>query len=303
MVRASILVKCYDGRPFLESFLKTTFPIIERQTEQRYEVIILYSGAEAEAVEVAAKQRNTRVIRIEPKQFTHPLALNIAAQNAQGEFLVCLSADAVPVDEKWLSSLLKPFEDPEVAGTYGRQLPGEGANPFDYIRAWLWYGPQRKIQTYEDSHAFSNANSAVRKSLWEEHNFDEALREGVEDYEWALWAQQEKGFVIVYEPEAAVYHSHGNPHDLPSLGWGGYWERARRFKAIRASIDEGKGYPVPRSTPYLQLGIVSILLLVAILVLRSQSLISDPLALLLLSTPLLMFMGALVGLFLWSISK
>jgi len=53
---------------------------------------------------------------------------------------------------------------------------------------------------------FSNANSAIRKEIWEKYPFDDSLIMS-EDQEWAKKVLL-AGYKIVYAPEAAVYHSH-----------------------------------------------------------------------------------------------
>ena len=60
---------------------------------------------------------------------------------------------------------------------------------------------------------FSNANGAFRRQLCREFPFDERLL-GAEDLAWAHLLQHQ-GYAIVYEPEAPVYHSHGE--SMPRL--------------------------------------------------------------------------------------
>jgi hypothetical protein len=71
---------------------------------------------------------------------------------------------------------------------------------------------------------FSNANSGFRRSLWQRVPFDESVA-GAEDIAWAR-TMQTLGYLIAYEPGAAVYHSHGEPllkhlrrslHDAPTV--------------------------------------------------------------------------------------
>jgi hypothetical protein len=56
---------------------------------------------------------------------------------------------------------------------------------------------------------FSNANGAFRRALWLAHPFDEEVG-GAEDIAWVR-TMQERGYLIAYQPTAAVYHSHGEP--------------------------------------------------------------------------------------------
>lgn len=228
MVRASILIKSNDQYNFLEQ----TFPRLARQTEKDFEVILIYSGRSEDSVELA-KKWGARIVKIEPEDFSHPFALNEGALQANGQFLVILSADAVPAGETWLESLLRPLEQPAVAGVYGRQIPRPGDTPsaLDWLRMRLRYGTNGRLQETGDSHIFSNANSALRRCLWQEHQFDERLCE-VEDYEWAKWAQG-SDYIIVYEPEAVVEHTHGDQYSRKA-----FWARAVRFTFLRWEIDD-----------------------------------------------------------------
>ncbi len=61
---------------------------------------------------------------------------------------VYLGADALPTNERWLSNLLRGFDPPDVAGTYGRQMPREWAYPMEKFYLHYTYGPQRRIQAW-----------------------------------------------------------------------------------------------------------------------------------------------------------
>jgi GT2 family glycosyltransferase len=54
---------------------------------------------------------------------------------------------------------------------------------------------------------FHNANSMIRRSVWMAVPFDEEIS-GVEDRDWARKVLA-RGYQIVYEPLASVYHHHG----------------------------------------------------------------------------------------------
>jgi hypothetical protein len=57
----------------------------------------------------------------------------------------------------------------------------------------------------------SNANSAVRRDIWEQHPFDETMP-AAEDKAWARDAM-DRGLCIVHEPAAAVWHATHSPAD------------------------------------------------------------------------------------------
>jgi hypothetical protein len=51
-----------------------------------------------------------------------------------------------------------------------------------------------------------NANAAIRKSLWEQHPYDEQLT-GLEDLAWSSWAK-EQNYSIAYVASAEIIHIH-----------------------------------------------------------------------------------------------
>jgi 2-desacetyl-2-hydroxyethyl bacteriochlorophyllide A dehydrogenase len=100
------------------------------------------------------------------------------------------------------------------------------------------FGPRRR--TLKPPHFFANnANSAIRKSLWEQHPFDETLL-GLEDIEWAKY-WMERGYQVVYEPRAALYHIHDET----------WWQVRRRYyrEAVAARRIGIMGAPQALMTP------------------------------------------------------
>jgi rhamnosyltransferase len=173
------------------------------------ELIIIDSGSTDDTLAIASRQDGLRVLKLPANEFTYGRALNTGIRASGGEVIVALSAHAFPCGKHWLERLVSHFDDPKVAGVYGRQLPHEDAWPSvkrDYLE---FYGQQLRIQSDADNpndYRFSNSASAIRRSLWERHPFDEGLPY-CEDREWAR-SMLMRGYKILYEPSAAVYHSH-----------------------------------------------------------------------------------------------
>jgi rhamnosyltransferase len=184
--------------------------LIRRQAyKPKPEIIAVDSGSTDETIGILKGQNDIRVLEIPGKEFTFGRSLNLGIDAASGEVVVALSAHAFPRGKSWLERLLMPFQDPTVAGVYGRQLPHDDACPSvkrDYLE---FYTDKPRTQANPDDpadHYFSNANGAIRRACWEKRPFDEELP-GCEDWDWARAALR-LGFKIVYAPDAAVYHSH-----------------------------------------------------------------------------------------------
>ncbi len=138
-------------------------------------------------------------------QFKPGRAINEGIRRSHGEYLVMLSAHCLPVDDTWLESLVRGFEDPEVAGVYGRQIPMAFSSPLDKRDLLVTFGLDRRLQRRDPF--FHNANSMIARRVWEEVPFDEEVT-NIED---RVWGQRvlDEGYVLLYEPEAPVYHYHG----------------------------------------------------------------------------------------------
>jgi len=103
--------------------------------------------------------------------------------------------------------------DDSIAGVYGRQLPHANATPPERYFLDFLYGPNPRIQRLRNGddltfHAtlFSNVNSAMPRALWETFPFAEDIVMS-EDQEWSRRILR-AGLGLVYEPAAAVHHSH-----------------------------------------------------------------------------------------------
>jgi rhamnosyltransferase len=196
MRRASVIIRTKNE----ERALGLTLEAVLTQRVPPHEVLVIDSGSTDGTLLVAARYP-VRVLTISPEEWGYPRALNRAAGEATGDVLVCLSAHCVPVDYDWLGNLLRHFEDPRVAGVWGTQLrPG---------RPLPSPGPPscQERGTYgihNRTWGLSNANSAVRRSLWERLPFNESMP-ATEDKEWGR-AAMELGYCIVHDPAAGVWH-------------------------------------------------------------------------------------------------
>ncbi len=205
----SVLIPVKDGGLDLVRCLEA---IARQQVDDTVEVIVVDSGSVDGSVE-RARGLGATVHEIPPEQFVHGATRNLAARFSSGDVLVFTSQDAVAVDEGWLRRLVAALDAPEVAGAYGRQLAPESARPPDRFFLDFLYGPQARTQrlgsivelTFEQT-LFSNANSAIPRSVWEANPFADEVAMS-EDQEWSR-RMLLAGYTIVYEPRAAVRHSH-----------------------------------------------------------------------------------------------
>jgi rhamnosyltransferase len=168
------------------------------------DVVVVDSGS-TDGTQEIARSRGARVIDLDPAEFDYSRALNLGIRQVRGDAVVSLSAHAIPVDAAWLERLMAHFTDPQVAGVSSRQVPWPDA-PWQEVKriAGAFDDRPRAYVGEEDEVLFSNAASAIRRAVWEEHPF---TLPAVEDLDWAQRVLR-AGWSVVYEPAVAVYHSH-----------------------------------------------------------------------------------------------
>jgi len=205
----SVIIPVLDGGADLVRCLDA----IGRQVvAKEVEIVVVDSGSRDGSAD-AARARGARVHEIPAAEFGHGRTRNLGAELAQGETLVFTSQDAVAADERWLTTLTGSLDGSErVAGAYGRQLPHDDATPPERYFLDFLYGPDARVQRLARGEPdfrqtlFSNVNSAMPRAVWRELPFADDLIMS-EDQEWSRRALR-AGYELVYEPEAAVHHSH-----------------------------------------------------------------------------------------------
>lgn len=235
-VKASVLIPVKNGGPLLGEVLDA---VLAQRTPWPFEVIVMDSGSSDASVDVA-RARGVRVEHVAPSEFGHGRTRNAMAALSRGEFLVFITQDAKPASEHWLAALVQACDsEPTVAGAFGPHLAYPHARAVtrrELAEHFSGFGQTLSVARLEDRarfesdpgyrqylHFFSNNNSCLRRSVWEQIPFPDVMF--AEDQSWALRAV-EAGYGKAFAPGAAVYHS----HDF------GVWETLQR------SFDESRSF-------------------------------------------------------------
>lgn len=237
MPETSIVIRTYNEEKHLGNLLEA----VKKQEYKNFEVVIVDSGSTDRTLEIAEKF-GARIFKIESRDFTFGYALNLGCREAKGTYLVFASAHVLPVDDQWLSKLVDAFKNDKVAMVYGRQV-GHESSKFSEKRDFKRLFGKHPLNKGVPFDFANNANSAIRKDLWQKHQFDENLF-GLEDIEWAKHFRQ-MGLEVVYEPGAVIYHIHNEQ-------WHQVYNRYRREAIAAHRI----GMPHP---PQVKLGYFSLL--------------------------------------------
>jgi rhamnosyltransferase len=206
----SVVVPVKDGGTDL---VRCLAGIGRQQVEEPVEVVVVDSGS-VDGSPDRARDAGARVHEIPASQFGHGRTRNLGVELSQGDLVVFTSQDAVAADDEWLARLSAAARSaPDVAGAYGRQLPHADARPPEEFFLDFMYGPSGRIQrlapeddlTFEAT-LFSNVNAAISRHVLERYPFRDDLTMS-EDQEWSRRVLRH-GLALVYEPRAAVRHSH-----------------------------------------------------------------------------------------------
>lgn len=179
---------------------------IAKQTYSNYEVTLVDNRSTDHTV---ARARPYGVTLVEIDEFLPGKAINDGIRASKGEIIVIISGHCIPVDRHWLANLIARLDDPEIAGVYGRQEPLSFTPDADKRDLAITFGLDSKTQI-KDSF-FHNANSALRRDIWQRFPFDEQVT-NIEDRVWGVEVIG-AGLKIAYEPSASVYHYHGIHQD------------------------------------------------------------------------------------------
>lgn len=208
MPRISAVIRAYNEGAHLPALLEG----FAQQTVQVDQLILVDSGSSDDTVEVARRHGVDDIVPIAKDDFSFGRALNYGFEVAEGDLVLIPSAHVRPVYDTWVEHMIAPLvADERIGVSYGRQV-GDERTKFSERQVMDRWFPRQSIKRQD--HPFSNnANSCVRRTLWETYRYDEQLT-GLEDLDFAKRIMGD-GFYVSYVAEAPVVHVH--EEDWPRL--------------------------------------------------------------------------------------
>jgi rhamnosyltransferase len=187
-------------------------PLLEAIYSQKYDgdiEVLIMDSSDDQTPEIVRKFP-VKFVEVKADDYNYGKTRNQGVAMTSGDLVVFMSTDVGIKDKTWLTSLTHHFDDPRVAGVYGRQIPWENAPPVEQFFILYTYPARPVVYDLKEGKLkkgffFSNVNSAIRRSVWEQIKLPEMIKG--EDQEWGKRVLL-AGYKIIYDNEAAVYHSH-----------------------------------------------------------------------------------------------
>ena len=225
-VDVSIIIPCYNQ---IEYTTATILSILDCSSKVSFEIIVSDDCSILDDYKIIeGLSPITRVVR-PPSNFGFLKNCNFAATHAQGDYLVFLNNDCLPLPG-WLDSLLETIDsDPQIGIVGSKLLNADGslqeaggimwrdASGWNYGRGENPLAPEYNYKKEVDY--CTGASFCIKKSLWEEvGGFDESFAPAYYEETDLSFRLREKGYKTVYQPKSVAIHLEGisNGTDLSS---------------------------------------------------------------------------------------
>ncbi len=217
----SVFIPTYNAKEYLADCVNA---ILSQELPVGYalEIIIIDSGSSDGTVEIIESYGDKiNFIKIQKSQFGHGKTRQYAAEIAKGDFILYLTQDATPSNNRWIKNMIEPFFISDKIGcVFGRQMPRPNAIPTikrEILTVFGNFGAPDSITLHRNKSLvdnylmntvntfFSDVNSAIRKDLIKQipirdvrYAEDQALAQDM----------QAAGYLKAYSVQGSVWHSH-----------------------------------------------------------------------------------------------
>lgn len=204
----SIIMVGYNERKVLEK----SIPIIDAQSNNfLVELIYIDSTSPDKSADFLSSfkpryLKKIHVYKIPKNKFHHSKTRNLGFSKSKGRIVIFLGADAIPLNDKWLKTLIGPLDDNTVA-SFSRQIAPKSLNAFNQMRMIHNY-PRVLIKDRGRmrENYFSSVSCAINREVFNKSSFKESVPVN-EDSIFASYVLS-NGKFIQYVPDSKVFHGH-----------------------------------------------------------------------------------------------
>ncbi|WP_248928727.1 glycosyltransferase family 2 protein [Paenibacillus hamazuiensis] len=215
MLKISVLIPTYNADSYILDLIKS-LQSQELNEKQTMEIIVIDSSSNDDTLEIIKNNfPQVKVITIANNCFNHGGTRNKLADEADGDFLLFMTQDALPCNNHLIKNLLHSFDlDNKIVVAYARQVARHDASDIEKFNRLFNYPDHSIVKKIEDVEklgvkTFFNSNvcSMYRKDIF--NKLDRFPDQSImnEDMIFATKVIN-NGYKIYYCSEALVYHSH-----------------------------------------------------------------------------------------------
>lgn len=148
------------------------------------------------------------------REFDHGATRRFGAALSDAEFMLFMTQDAIPKDNRLIEKLLVPMADKNIAVSYGRQMAGKDADILEKMTRIYNYPKESSVKSKNDldrlgikTYFCSDVCAMYRKSVYEE--LGGFVKKTIFNEDMIMASNIiNAGYNIAYCAEAKVIHSH-----------------------------------------------------------------------------------------------
>lgn len=206
----SVIIPTLNAGKSLEKLLG----LLSEQSYPIKEIFVVDSESTDETVSICKESSLVKLVQIKRIDFDHGKTRDMAFRLTNGDVVVFLTQDCVPVDKSFIKELIAPLDSENVAVSTGRQLPKSNASAMERLIRSFNYPAESSIHSIDDvpklgikTFFCSDVCSAYKRNVYFElGGFDYPVKTN-EDMFFAAKAIN-AGYQVFYAANAEVYHSH-----------------------------------------------------------------------------------------------
>lgn len=210
-----VIIPVYHPDEKLERLIER----LNHQTRKPDHVLFLQTLTQSEEDErvaaLLAKADHAVIVPVEKDAFDHGGTRNQGASMSQADFMLFMTQDAVPEDDRLIETLSRHMEsDGQIATVYGRQLPDDKVGETEQFTRTFNYPAESSVKDKSDlerlgikTYFCSNVCAMYRKTVYEKLGGFVTHTIFNEDMIFAA-AVIQAGYKIAYAADAEVVHAH-----------------------------------------------------------------------------------------------
>lgn len=206
--KVGVVIPTYNGGDLWQKVVSA----IDIQRKYFDKILVIDSGSSDKTLDIAKKAKFD-TITIPSSEFNHGATRNLGVETLNCEIIIFLTQDAIP-EENAIKTIIKAFDNPQIAVAYGRQTYHDNANPLAKHARIYNYKKDNYIYSITDKERFgiktvftSNSFAAYRISHFREVGMFPNNTIFAEDMFLTAKALL-AGHKVAYISEAIVKHSH-----------------------------------------------------------------------------------------------